>query len=104
MLPPRITVFARVLDAETRMQEGRLFDQCSNDRNSPSSPVSAVFVYLWRRKTIRRKEDGNYDDPYGPMALAATLMCIYFSVFGMGVSKLANNATFMAWLSLPTEI
>jgi hypothetical protein len=85
-------------------QGGRLFDQCNNDRNSPSSPVSAVSVYLWRRKTIRRKEDGNYDDPYGPMALAATLMCIYFSVFGMGVSKLANNATFMAWLSLPTEI
>lgn len=62
----------------------------------------SVLVYVWRRKTIRRKEDGNYDDPYGPRALAVTLLVIYFSVFGMGVSKLASNATFMSWMASPS--
>uniref|UniRef100_A0A7S0YMV3 DUF202 domain-containing protein n=1 Tax=Hemiselmis tepida TaxID=464990 RepID=A0A7S0YMV3_9CRYP len=51
----------------------------------------AVQVHFWRRRMIRRKREGNYDDPYGPMALAVTLLMIYSTVFSMGVSRISSN-------------
>jgi hypothetical protein len=68
----------------------------------PPFPPSAkpANTYFWRRKTIRNKEAGNYDDPYGPMVLASTLVLCYASVFALGVSKLASNDSFTRMLAV----
>jgi len=61
----------------------------------------AVQVHFWRRRMIRRKREGNYDDPYGPMALAITLVLIYSTVFSLGITKLASNKALVAKLIDP---
>ncbi|EKX42841.1 hypothetical protein GUITHDRAFT_40360, partial [Guillardia theta CCMP2712] len=35
--------------------------------------VYAMNTFFWRRRRIRRKDEGSFDDPYGPLALATVL-------------------------------
>mmetsp|Transcript_57794 Transcript_57794/g.141771 ORF Transcript_57794/g.141771 Transcript_57794/m.141771 type:complete len:143 (+) Transcript_57794:197-625(+) len=62
--------------------------------------IYSMLIYFWRRRTIRRKEDGNYDDPYGPQALAMVLVILYATVFALGVTKLADNDAFLMAIGL----
>lgn len=40
----------------------------------------AVYTFFWRRRKIRRKEEG-FDDPYGPLALAAVMILMLSTIF-----------------------
>mmetsp|Transcript_29015 Transcript_29015/g.56741 ORF Transcript_29015/g.56741 Transcript_29015/m.56741 type:complete len:142 (+) Transcript_29015:223-648(+) len=60
--------------------------------------IYALNIHFWRRRQIRRKKEGNYDDPYGPMALAITLVLVYSTVFSLGISKLSANKSLSTML------
>mmetsp|Transcript_68587 Transcript_68587/g.143060 ORF Transcript_68587/g.143060 Transcript_68587/m.143060 type:complete len:140 (-) Transcript_68587:56-475(-) len=53
--------------------------------------IYAMNTFFWRRRRIRRKEDGNFDDPYGPLALSSVLLLSLGTIFASGVVKLASN-------------
>jgi hypothetical protein len=53
----------------------------------------AVNTFFWRRRKIRRKEDGNFDDLYGPMTLSTVLLVSLATIFASSVIKLAENQT-----------
>ena len=57
-----------------------------------------VNTFFWRRRKIRRKEDGNFDDLYGPMTLSTVLLVSLATIFASSVIKLAENQTVKAMI------
>ncbi|KAJ1480088.1 hypothetical protein T484DRAFT_1811927 [Baffinella frigidus] len=65
--------------------------------------VYAMNTYFWRRRKIRRKEDGNFDDPYGPLALAAVMLIMLSTIFAGGVVKLMGNSAVQEYMSFESS-
>ena len=49
-------------------------------------------TFFWRRRRIRRKDEGSFDDPYGPLALATVLTISLATTF---VCSLLVTRTFL---------
>ena len=58
--------------------------------------MNSVNTFFWRRRKIRRKEDGNFDDLYGPMTLSTVMLVSLATIFASSVIKLAENQTVKA--------
>mmetsp|Transcript_13613 Transcript_13613/g.21261 ORF Transcript_13613/g.21261 Transcript_13613/m.21261 type:complete len:144 (+) Transcript_13613:68-499(+) len=56
--------------------------------------IYAVNTFFWRRRRIRRRDEGNFDDPVGPYALSAILLIALTAVFATGAAKLSKNQAF----------
>lgn len=58
----------------------------------------AMYTFFWRRRKIRRKEEG-FDDPYGPLALAAVMILMLSTIFAGGIVRLVENKAVQEYLS-----
>eukprot|EP00960_Hanusia_phi_P038104 753285-Hanusia_phi.AAC.7 len=47
----------------------------------PLDHACPVNTFFWRRRRIRRKDEGSFDDPYGPLALAMVLLISLATTF-----------------------